>query len=220
MFVPRSRSRLRRRPLGRYRYVRLRWRVLFTLVDFAGGLVFAIGRRLRLLARRSLSLRERTGVRAGCGLSGIRSNKPAGNSNSPHPLPQTGEGTADPRVILLVQLDHMGDAVITSVNRDERKDGGAPVFAATIREIRRLAPGCTVEVLIPDFKGDRAALEIVMEARPEVLNHNTETVLRLQRDIRTSANYGRSLALLARAKEIDPEGAVKSGLIADNCSCA
>ena len=68
-------------------------------------------------------------------------------------------------------------------------------------------------MLIPDFKGDRAALENVMAARPDVLNHNTETVLRLERDIRTAANYGRSLALLARAKWLAPEGAVKSGLI-------
>ena len=70
-----------------------------------------------------------------------------------------------------------------------------------------------MEVLIPDFKGDRVALETVMEARPDVLNHNTETVLRLQRDIRTAASYGRSLALLARAKWLDPGGTVKSGLI-------
>jgi lipoic acid synthetase len=104
-------------------------------------------------------------------------------------------------------------AVLTSVNRDDLPDGGAAVFAESIRRIRDAAPGCEVEVLIPDFKGDRDALETVMEARPEVLNHNTETVLRLQRDIRTAANYGRSLALLARAGWLNPAGAVKSGLI-------
>lgn len=104
-------------------------------------------------------------------------------------------------------------AVITSVNRDDLKDGGAAMFAATILETRRLSPECEIEVLIPDFKGDIEALETVMAAQPEVLNHNTETVIRLQRDVRTSANYGRSLALLARAKSIRQEGLVKSGLI-------
>ncbi len=104
-------------------------------------------------------------------------------------------------------------AVITSVNRDDLADGGAAIFAETIRQIRARVPDCEVEVLIPDFKGDRPALETVMAARPAVLNHNTETVLRLQRDVRTAANYGRSLALLARAKWIDPAVAVKSGLI-------
>jgi lipoic acid synthetase len=104
-------------------------------------------------------------------------------------------------------------AVVTSVNRDDLSDGGAGIFAATIREARRLSPDCEIEVLIPDFKGDLDALEIVMSAHPEVLNHNTETVIRLQRDVRTSANYGRSLALLARAKRLRPEGLVKSGLI-------
>jgi lipoic acid synthetase len=107
-------------------------------------------------------------------------------------------------------LEH---AVITSVNRDDLADGGAAIFAATIEEIRRIHPGCQVEVLIPDFKGDRMALETVMAAGPEVLNHNTETVLRLQRDVRTAASYGRSLALLARAKQLNPTGLTKSGLI-------
>ncbi len=104
-------------------------------------------------------------------------------------------------------------AVVTSVNRDDLADGGASIFAATIREIRRASPGTAVEVLIPDFKGDRDALQTVMDERPEVLNHNTETVLRLQRDIRTAANYGRSLALLWRATQMFPEGLTKSGLI-------
>ncbi len=104
-------------------------------------------------------------------------------------------------------------AVMTSVNRDDLQDGGAGIFAQTIEEINRRLPECDVEVLIPDFKGDKEALEIVMAAKPTVLNHNTETVLRLQRDIRTAANYGRSLALLARAKWHNPAGLVKSGLI-------
>jgi lipoic acid synthetase len=103
--------------------------------------------------------------------------------------------------------------VLTSVNRDDLPDGGAGVFAETVHQIRERVPDCDVEVLIPDFKGDRDALETVMVAKPEVLNHNTETVLRLQREIRTAANYGRSLALLARARWMNPMGTVKSGLI-------
>ncbi|MEX0945966.1 MAG: lipoyl(octanoyl) transferase LipB, partial [Acidimicrobiia bacterium] len=112
-----------------------------------------------------------------------------------------------------IQQMHLRHAVITSVNRDDLTDGGAGIFAATIRETRRLSPECEIEVLIPDFKGDQPALETVMAAEPGVLNHNTETVIRLQRDVRTSANYGRSLALLARAKRMKPSGLVKSGLI-------
>lgn len=107
----------------------------------------------------------------------------------------------------------LAHAVITSVNRDDLADGGAGIFAQTITETRRRSPGTDIEVLIPDFKGDPEALRILMDARPEVLNHNTETVIRLQRDIRTSANYGRSLALLWRAKQMNPEGLSKSGLI-------
>jgi lipoic acid synthetase len=112
-------------------------------------------------------------------------------------------------------VERMGlrHAVLTSVNRDDLSDGGAGIFAGTIEEIRKRLPDCEVEVLIPDFKGDLTALETVMAAKPAVLNHNTETVLRLQRDIRTAANYARSLSLLARAKWINPAGAVKSGLI-------
>jgi lipoic acid synthetase len=112
-------------------------------------------------------------------------------------------------------IEKMGlkHAVITSVNRDDLADGGAEIFARTIVESRRRNPGTEMEVLIPDFKGEREPLRTVMDATPEVLNHNTETVLRLQRDIRTSASYGRSLALLWRAKQMSPEGLTKSGLI-------
>jgi lipoic acid synthetase len=105
----------------------------------------------------------------------------------------------------------LSHAVITSVNRDDLADGGAEIFAATIRETRRVHPDCEIEVLIPDLKGDEEALAVILAARPEILNHNTETVLRLQREIRTSASYGRSLALLARAKANG--SLVKSGLI-------
>jgi lipoic acid synthetase len=92
-------------------------------------------------------------------------------------------------------------AVITSVNRDDQKDGGAGVFADCIREIRRRLPGCAVEVLIPDFKGDWAALQVVMDARPDVLNHNTETVPRLYRTVRPGARFDRSLELLRRSRD-------------------
>jgi len=91
-------------------------------------------------------------------------------------------------------------AVITSVNRDDQRDGGAGVFAACIRQIRERVPGCTVEVLIPDFKGDVAALQVVIDAAPDVLNHNTETVPRLYRQVRPGARFERSLELLHRAK--------------------
>jgi lipoyl synthase len=104
-------------------------------------------------------------------------------------------------------------AVITSVNRDDRKDGGAELFALTIRAIRERVPGCGVEVLIPDFQGSREALRIVMEAAPDVLNHNTETVPRLYRQVRLGARYERSLALLEAAKRFAPHSPTKSGLM-------
>jgi lipoic acid synthetase len=117
------------------------------------------------------------------------------------------------RAATAVESMGLNHAVLTSVNRDDLPDGGASIFTATIREIRDRLPECEVEVLIPDFKGDQDALEVVMAGKPSVLNHNTETVLRLQRDIRTAASYARSLALLARAKRLLPAGTVKSGLI-------
>ena len=97
-------------------------------------------------------------------------------------------------------------AVITSVNRDDDLLGGARVFAMVIEEIRRQAPGCRVEVLIPDFQGNQEAIRTVVEARPEVLNHNTETVPRLYRVVRSGARYERSLELLRYAKELSPAG--------------
>jgi len=104
-------------------------------------------------------------------------------------------------------------AVITSVNRDDRKDGGAELFALTIRAVRERIPGCGVEVLVPDFQGYHPAMDIVMEAAPDVLNHNTETVPRLYRQVRLGARYERSLDMLAYAKRIAPETPVKSGLM-------
>jgi lipoic acid synthetase len=104
-------------------------------------------------------------------------------------------------------------AVITSVNRDDQKDGGAGVFAATVRAIRERIPGCKVELLVPDFQGNYAALETVMEADPDVLNHNTETVPRLYRQVRLGAKYERSLEMLSYAKKLRPERPTKSGLM-------
>jgi lipoic acid synthetase len=104
-------------------------------------------------------------------------------------------------------------AVVTSVNRDDRKDGGAELFALTIEAIRARVPGCRVEVLVPDFQGSHAAMKIVMDAHPDVLNHNTETVPRLYRQVRLGARYERSLEMLRYAKELGPETPVKSGLM-------
>jgi lipoic acid synthetase len=104
-------------------------------------------------------------------------------------------------------------AVITSVNRDDRKDGGAELFALVIRAIRERVPGCRVEVLVPDFQGSEAAIETVMEAAPDVLNHNIETVPRLYRQVRLGARYERSLELLAYAKRLRPSTPAKSGLM-------
>ena len=104
-------------------------------------------------------------------------------------------------------------AVVTSVNRDDRKDGGAELFALTIAAIRERIPGCKVEVLVPDFQGSHAAMDIVMNAGPDVLNHNIETVPRLYRQVRLGARYERSLDMLAYAKQCRPAVPTKSGLM-------
>jgi lipoic acid synthetase len=104
------------------------------------------------------------------------------------------------RVVDAMKLMGIRHAVITSVNRDERADGGSPIFAETIRLIRKELPGVTVEVLIPDFKGSEEALNIVLDAGPEILNHNLETVPRLYRTVRPQANYRQSLEVLNRSK--------------------
>jgi lipoic acid synthetase len=114
------------------------------------------------------------------------------------------------RTVEILGLDY---AVITSVNRDELPDGGAGVFAACIRAIHHKLPDCRVEVLIPDFQGNWEALRTVVEARPVVLNHNTETVPRLYRSVRPKARYGRSLELIQRVKQIDPGMTTKSGVM-------
>jgi lipoic acid synthetase len=126
-----------------------------------------------------------------------------------HPEPL--DATEPQRVAEAVERMGLGFAVLTAVARDDLPDGGAAAFAATIRAVRRRTPSVQVEVLIPDCKGDDASLATVFEARPDVLNHNLETVARLQRAVRPSAGYARSLSVLARAKEA---GLVaKSGLI-------
>src|SRR4051812_12513949 len=104
-------------------------------------------------------------------------------------------------------------AVVTSVNRDDQKDGGAQIFAMTIRAIRDRIPGCRVEVLVPDFQGNYAGMEIVMEAGPDVLNHNIETVPRLYRQVRLGARYERSLEMLQYAKKLRPNIPTKSGMM-------
>ncbi len=126
--------------------------------------------------------------------------------------PEYGLDWDEPRrVVEAIELMKVRHAVITSVNRDERKDGGAPIFAETIRLIRERVPECKVEVLIPDFKGSEAALNIVLEAGPDILNHNLETVPRLYRTVRPQANYQQSLQVLDRSKR---KGAVtKTGLM-------
>jgi len=103
--------------------------------------------------------------------------------------------------------------VVTSVNRDDRKDGGAELFALTIRALRERLPGCNVEVLIPDFQGSHAAMDLVMEAAPDVLNHNIETVPRLYRQVRLGARYDRSLDILDYARKIRPGIPSKSGIM-------
>ena len=104
-------------------------------------------------------------------------------------------------------------AVVTSVNRDDDNVGGARIFAETIREIRELMPDCRIEVLIPDFQGLEEPLRIVLEAKPNVLNHNTETVPRLYRVVRSGARYQRTLDLLSNAKNWDPQMVTKSGVM-------
>jgi lipoic acid synthetase len=108
---------------------------------------------------------------------------------------------------------HIHHAVITSVNRDELEDGGADIFRRTILAIRERRPNVTIEVLIPDFRGDPDALAAVMSAAPDILNHNVETVPRLYRRVRPQAKYPRSLEVLRRAKELRPDSLTKSGLM-------
>jgi len=117
------------------------------------------------------------------------------------------------RVAQAVATLGLKHAVITSVNRDDDNLGGAKIFAETIREIRQLMPDCRIEVLIPDFQGLEDPLKIVLDASPDVLNHNTETVPRLYRSVRSGARYQRTLDLLEKAKQLSPAMVTKSGVM-------
>ncbi len=117
------------------------------------------------------------------------------------------------RVAQSVKAMQLKHAVITSVNRDDRHDGGAPIFAMVIKRIRELHPGCSIEVLIPDFKGSLEALQIVMAARPEILNHNVETVPRLFKAVQPQDHFEWAAATLSNAKKLDQEVLTKSGIM-------
>ncbi len=130
-----------------------------------------------------------------------------------HGLPSPVDLMEPERVARAVQALGLRHAVITSVDRDDLRDAGAGLFAATIRKIRAYLPTCSIEVLIPDFKGDPEALRTVLEAGPDILNHNIETVRRIFRLVRTGGNYDRSLELLRRVKAWGYPCLTKSGLM-------
>lgn len=137
-----------------------------------------------------------------CGFCDIKTGRPS-------PL-----DWAEPnRIAESVRAMNLRHVVITSVNRDERPDGGAPIFAMVIKRIRQLQPGCSIEVLIPDFKGSESALKIVMDAQPEILNHNVETVPRLFKKVQPQDNYEWTKATLGNAKKMDPMVLTKSGIM-------
>ena len=137
-----------------------------------------------------------------CGFCDIKTGRP-------NPL-----DWAEPnRVAESVRALGLRHVVITSVNRDDRADGGAPIFAMVIKRIRQLQPGCSIEVLIPDFKGSTSALRIVMDAQPEILNHNVETVPRLFKKVQPQDRYDWALATLENAKKMDPLVLTKSGIM-------
>ena len=131
----------------------------------------------------------------------------------PKGKPQAIDYEEPARVAEAVATLGIKHAVVTSVNRDDDNVGGAKIFAETIRQIRLLAPGCRVEVLIPDFQGLEEPLRIVLDANPDVLNHNTETVPRLYRAVRSGARYQRTLDLLENAKKFSPGMVTKSGVM-------
>jgi lipoic acid synthetase len=130
-----------------------------------------------------------------------------------HGQPTSLDWLEPERVAQAVKSMQLKHAVITSVNRDDRKDGGAPIFAMVIRRIRELHSGCSIEVLIPDFKGSLEALQIVMAARPEILNHNVETVPRLYKAVQPQDHFEWAAATLSNAKKLDPEVLTKSGIM-------
>jgi lipoic acid synthetase len=130
-----------------------------------------------------------------------------------HGRPQVIDWNEPDRVARSVQLMKLEHAVVTSVNRDERRDGGAPIFAMLIRRIRELSPDCSVEVLIPDFKGSLEALKIVMDAGTDILNHNLETVPQLFKSVQPQSSYQASRDTLINAKKLEPGALTKSGLM-------
>jgi lipoic acid synthetase len=137
-----------------------------------------------------------------CGFCDIKTGRPSPlDWNEPNRIAES---------VRALNLRHV---VITSVNRDERKDGGAPIFAMVIKRIRQLQPGCSIEVLIPDFKGNEVALKMVMDAQPEILNHNVETVPRLFRKVQPQDRYEWAMATLTNAKKMDPQVLTKSGIM-------
>ncbi len=138
-----------------------------------------------------------------CGFCAVPSGKPVGPPDENEPE----------RVAAAVERMGLRYVVVTSVNRDDQPDGGAGIFARTIAAIRERVPACKVEVLIPDFRGEWSALETVMAARPDVLNHNVETVPRLYRQVRRGAEFERSLELLRRAKKISRNLPTKTGMM-------
>jgi lipoyl synthase len=130
-----------------------------------------------------------------------------------HGMPQALDLDEPRRVtdsVVAMGLEH---AVITSVNRDELEDGGASIYAETIRQIHARVPGCSVEVLIPDLKGNESALRSVVAAKPEILAHNIDTVERLMRSVRPGARYWRSISILGAVKRLDPTMLTKSAII-------
>jgi lipoic acid synthetase len=138
-----------------------------------------------------------------CAFCAVKSGKRGGDIDTDEPR-RVGQAVAR------MGLRH---AVVTSVDRDDLRDGGAGIFAATIEAIRDHAPGTTIEVLTPDFQGDAEALAIVMRARPDIFNHNVETIGRLYRRVRPKADLMRSLELLRAAKAMQPLSRTKSGLM-------
>jgi lipoic acid synthetase len=130
-----------------------------------------------------------------------------------HGRPDAVDEIEPARVAEAVQKLDLAHVVVTSVDRDDVPDGGARIFAETIREIRRRAPAISIEVLIPDFQGNESALHTVLDAGPDILNHNTETVPRLYRLARSGGRYSRTLELLDRSRKYAPTIATKSGIM-------
>jgi lipoic acid synthetase len=137
-----------------------------------------------------------------CGFCDIKTGRPGTMDwSEPERLAQA---------VTAMQLHHV---VITSVNRDERPDGGAPIFALCVRRVHEVRPDCSVEVLVPDFKGSLEALAIVMAEQPEILNHNVETVPRLFKHVQPQDRYEWALTTLGNAKRLDPQAVTKSGIM-------